>query len=98
MGRVKIIKHTDTSVELEVEGEDHTLCNVLCKELFNDKHVIYAAYHIDHPLVGKPKIYVETDGSKDPIKAIIEASERIKANALKFKELFLKALESAGES
>ncbi len=96
MSRVKILKLTEKSLELELEGEDHTLCNALCKELFNDEHVVFAAYHIDHPLVGKPRVYVETDG-KDPIQAVIEAAERIKLNALKFKELFSEALKSAGK-
>lgn len=95
LSKVRIVKMSEDSIELELEGEDHTLCNVLCKELFNDKHVVFAAYHIDHPLVGKPRIYVQTDGSKAPLQAIIDAAERIRSEALKFKELFLEALKSA---
>lgn len=96
LSKVRIVKVDESSLELELEGEDHTLCNALCKELFNDKHVVFAAYHIDHPLVGKPRIYVQTDGSKAPIQAVIEAAERVRDNALKFKELFLSALKSNG--
>lgn len=94
MLKVKILRSTDDLIEMELEGEDHTLCNALCKELFNDKSIVFASYHIDHPLVGKPILYVQTDGSKSPIEAIIEASKRLKDRALKFSELFSKALES----
>lgn len=92
--KVKILKSTDNSIEMEIEGEDHTLCNALCKELFNDKSIVFASYHIDHPLVGKPRLYVQTDGSKSPVEAIIEASERLRDKALKFRELFSNALKS----
>lgn len=92
--RVRILKSTDDSIEMEIEGEDHTLCNALCKELFNDKSIVFASYHIDHPLVGKPRIYVQTDGSKSPVEAVIEASKRLRDRALEFSELFLKALKS----
>lgn len=93
--KVKILKLTDEAIEMEIDGEDHTLCNALCKELFNDKSVVFASYRIDHPLVGRPRVYVQTDGSKSPVEAIIEASKRLRSRALEFSELFSRALESS---
>lgn len=78
-------------ITVEIKGEDHTFCNILRKELWNDKHVKAAAYTVEHPEVTEPKIIVETDGKEDPRKALVEGAKRVK------KELdnFLKAFEKA---
>jgi len=93
LGRIRILRSTDKVLEFEIEGEDHTLCNVLCSELFNDPHVVYASYKIDHPLIGFPRVYVETDGSKLPLTAVIDAAMRIKGYAAEFKRLFESAIK-----
>ena len=73
---LKVIEEKKNKLILEVEGEDHTLCNAIRKELWNDKNIKVAGYFINHPLVGVPKIVVES--SDEPKKSLIEAAKRLK--------------------
>lgn len=75
---VKILEETKESIKIELQGEDHTLANVLRRELWNDSHVKIAGYNVDHPLIGNPILVVETDGKEDPKKALLAAVDRIK--------------------
>ena len=89
--KLKILEDKKNKIIFTIEGETHTFCNALKKELWNDSHVKVAAYNIDHPFVGKPKMVVETDSSESPKKALTEAAKRLEKNADKFKEAFSKA-------
>lgn len=83
---LKIIENEKKKIILEIVGEDHTLCNALRKELWNDKSVKIAGYNISHPLTASPRIVVETDGKTSPSKALLDAAARLKkdnANLLK---------------
>jgi len=73
---VKIIEMGDDYVKLMVKGEDHTFLNLLQHYLLEDESVIVAKYHIAHPLVAEPELFVRTNG-KNPIKAIMEANEKM---------------------
>jgi DNA-directed RNA polymerase subunit L len=71
----------------EIKGEDHTLCNVLVKELQKDSNVKSAAYRIDHPLQRMPTLLVETNEKTSAKKAILDAINRLaKINAKFLKE------------
>ena len=69
----------------ELKGEDHTLCNALRQELWNDSKVTVSAYNIRHPLVAIPKFIVETKG-KDPKKAVKDAIKRLKERNAELKK------------
>lgn len=86
---IKILEDKKNRIVLEIEGEDHTFCNMIKKELWNDSHVKIAAYNIDHPMVGKPRMIVETDGG-DPRKSLTEAAKRVGKDLDKFKSEFSK--------
>jgi len=73
---VKIIEMGEDYVKLLVKGEDHTFLNLLQHHLLEDESVVIAKYHISHPLVGEPELYVKTNG-KNPLEAIKEANEKI---------------------
>ena len=75
---ITIIEDKKKRLVFEIRGEDHTLCNALREELWNDKSVSVSAYNINHPLVGVPKFIIETDGKKDPKKALKDAIKRLK--------------------
>ena len=79
-------------VEIEIEGEDHTVGNLLRTVLLEDPNVRYAGYRVEHPLVGNLVIAVRTDGSKTPIEAIVQALERAEAKVKEFKEALIRAL------
>lgn len=71
----------------------NTFCNVLKKELWNGGHVKVATYSISHPLVSKPKMIVETDGSETAKNALLGAVQRLKRASEKFKKEFSKEVK-----
>lgn len=73
---INVIKEEKNKLIFEIKGEDHTLANALRKELWNDKKVTAAGYQIEHPLIGIPKMIVETS-SGSPRTAIKDAAERL---------------------
>ncbi len=75
---INILEDKKSRLVFEIHGEDHTFCNILREELWNDKSVKVAAYNISHPLVGIPKFIVETDSKEDPKKALADAVSRLK--------------------
>ena len=85
---VKILDDKKNKLMLEVKGSDHTLCNVLKEELWNDKHVKIATYSIRHPQISVPLIIIETDGELSPKNASINAVQRLHKTNEKFKKEF----------
>jgi DNA-directed RNA polymerase subunit L len=75
---INILEDKKKRLVFELKDEKHTICNVLREELWNDKSVTIAAYNISHPIIGVPKFIVETDGTKEPKKAVKEALKRLK--------------------
>jgi len=84
---IQILEETKRRIKIELPGEDHTFCNILKNELWNDSSVHIAGYNIDHPLVGSPVIIVETTTGKSAKDALFAAVKRIK----KTNSTFLKA-------
>lgn len=91
--RVRVIKRGKNDIELEIEGEGHTFCNILRKTLFEDEAVEYAGYVITHPLIGVPRFYIRTNGRETPEEALIKAAEKIAQKAAQFREVFEKAVK-----
>ncbi|MBS3101050.1 DNA-directed RNA polymerase subunit L [Candidatus Woesearchaeota archaeon] len=85
---IKILDDKKSKLMIEVKGADHTLCNALKAELYNDKHVKIATYSIRHPQISLPQIIVETDGEESPRNALINAVERLHKTNAKFKKEF----------
>ena len=88
--KVKILEEKKNKIVIEIKEETHTFCNALKKELWNDKHVKNAGYNINHPLVGIPRLTVETDSSEAPKKALMDAAKRLEKRADSFKQAFAK--------
>lgn len=74
---INILEDKPKKLVFELKGEDHTLCNALREELWNDESVIVSAYNINHPLIGVPKFIIETK-DKEPKKALKDAILRLK--------------------
>ena len=89
--KIKILDETKKRIEFEIEGENHTLCNILREVLWEDSHVKTAVYRMGHPLVKLPRMLVETDGSETPREALVKAAKSV----LKLNESFSKAFEKA---
>ena len=89
---IKILDDKKNKLIVEVKGIDHSLCNILKSELWNDKHVKTATYSIRHPQISVPQIIVETDGDLSPRNALINAVQRLHKTNEKFKKEFLKEI------
>lgn len=70
---------------------DHTFCNTLKKELWNDKTVTVSGYTQDHIQVGNPRFLVETTGDGDPKKAVLDGVKRLKKENATFLKEFKEA-------
>ncbi len=89
--KIEFLKNEKNKIELKIIGEDHTLCNILRRELWNDNDVDVAAYTIDHPLVSDPIMLVETKKS-DPKKALLNAADSLKKQIEELKKSFSSAI------
>ena len=89
---IKILDDKKNKIIIEVKGADHTLCNALKTELWNDKHVKIATYSIRHPQISVPQVIVETDGEESPRNALINAVQKLHKTNEKFKKEFLKEI------
>lgn len=87
---IKILDDKKNKLIIEVKGADHTLCNAIKAELWNDKHVKIATYSIKHPQISMPRIIIETDGELSPRNALINAVDRMQKNNARFKKEFIK--------
>jgi DNA-directed RNA polymerase subunit L len=83
-GNMKVIKDTKTELEIEITGESHSLCNTLRKTLMDDEDVEAAAYVIEHPIIGEPKLYVK---AKNPKKSLKTAAETVQSKCDELKDL-----------
>lgn len=79
---MKIIKDNKNELEIEITGESHTLCNALRKTLMKDKDVESAAYTVEHPIIGEPKLYLK---AKNPRKSLKKAAKTLKSRCNEFK-------------
>ena len=85
-----IIEDKANKLVFEIEGADHTFCNALKDELRNDDGIIVSAYNISHPLVGKPKFFIEAKKGVKTKEALVKAVDELK----KKNSAFLKAFKS----
>jgi DNA-directed RNA polymerase subunit L len=74
---IKIIRVTKDEAELEFLDEGHTFLNVLKYSLLQDPQVESATYDVKHPMISNPIFHIKTE-SKDPLKALQDASLRLK--------------------
>lgn len=75
---LRVIEEKKNRLVFELKGADHTLCNPLKLELYNDKHVKISTYSIQHPLISSPEVIVETYGEEIPRNTILGAIQRLK--------------------
>jgi DNA-directed RNA polymerase subunit L len=86
--KIDVIESTNKKLVFELEGADHTFCNALKEELRNDSSVTISAYNISHPLVGKPKFFIETNKEGTPKAALEKAVAELKKRNNAFAKAF----------
>jgi DNA-directed RNA polymerase subunit L len=87
---IKVLNKTDTEIEVEIKGEDHTLMNALKSSLLKDKAVKVATYDIEYPGISNPVLFIRTSKSEDPIDALKKASKDLAGECETFIDLFNK--------
>ncbi len=90
---LELIKKEGTVIELKLVGEDHTLCNILRKNLHEDTRVVTAAYNIEHPLLAHPRFYVKVKGGRSPDRALRRAAKKLEEDCSEVRQKLEKALE-----
>lgn len=73
--KVKILKRTANELKIEIEGTGHGVCNILQKQLLENKDVDQAGYDVPHPLASNPIIYIRMKGKAKPEDALLEAAD-----------------------
>lgn len=72
------IRFVENVLEFNIDGEDHTLLNLLREQLSELQQVQFAAYKLlQHE---RPKFYVRTEPEENPIDVIAIASDNIVVN------------------
>ncbi|MFP4403203.1 MAG: RpoL/Rpb11 RNA polymerase subunit family protein [Nanoarchaeota archaeon] len=90
---LKVIEKSKNKIIIEIQNENHTLCNALKDELYNDDSVKSAGYFIKHPVLKVPTMVVETKQGTDVIKTINDAGNRLKKKNKKFIKEFEKEIK-----
>jgi len=78
MLQVRVEVATEQELTVSLQGEDHTILNVLVEELNKDPRVEMAAYEQAHPLTGEYRLTVKTRDEASPLEALRTACERLK--------------------
>ncbi len=86
---INVLEDKKNKLIFEIKGIQQGILNSLKNELYNDKHVKVATYSVNHPLIGKPKMILETDGAA-PREILAKAASRLKKINDKFKSGFVK--------
>lgn len=88
INKLQLINNEEENIII-LEGEDHTMGNLLSNEIQNNKNIKYAAYHIPHPMEKILQIqYTLTDKTADIISIMKECIK----NKIEFFEKMKKIL------
>jgi len=85
------LKRTDNELKFEIEGEGHSLLNLLQKALLEDDNIAMAGYDVPHPLFDRGILYVQTKDKQNPEDVVKEAVKKVKALNKDFDKSFKKA-------
>ena len=85
--QLTVLERSKNRLKFEIKGEDHSFCNILKKEIWNDKNIDIGGYYVEHSLVSEPIFTVQVK-SGDAKKAVLDAVERLKKWNKDLKEQF----------
>ncbi|MEK6958790.1 MAG: DNA-directed RNA polymerase subunit L [archaeon] len=88
--KIEVISNEKNTLEFYLEGERHTLPNLLKEKLNQDAAVEFCAYRLEHPLDKKSRFIIKTT-SKAPKKVLDDALKGIQEDLDAFKKAFDKA-------
>lgn len=73
---IRIIEKAKGLLRLEVDGEGHTLCNLLQTILLENPSVEIAGYDKQHPLTETAILYVRTKGTDSAENLLAQAANK----------------------
>lgn len=82
--RLKIKGKGKNTLRIEFEGEDHSLLNLLRKNLWKDSKIDSASYKKDHPYQSNPELLLKTKKG-DPVKSLKRAARKVSDEAKEFR-------------
>lgn len=85
---------SQNELEIEVEGETHTLGSMLSKELLSMDEVSIAYYLQEHPLKNVIKLYLKTKEGVSAIDVLEKAVERLRHKLTEIENEIEKALKN----
>lgn len=83
--KLSVIANEKNNLEFVIEGERHTIPNMLKEKIAADSSVEFCAYRLDHPLDKKARFIVKTSG-KTPKKVVEDAIKALKEELAEFKK------------
>ena len=86
---IEVLESTKNKLKFKIKGENHTFCNILREELWEDKQTKVSGYNVKKGLETEPVFILETE-SKDPKKVLLDGIDRLRK---KFKELDSKLIK-----
>ena len=86
--KVEVITSEKDTLEFYIDGERHTLPNLLKDKLVDNADVDFVAYKLDHPIDQKSRFIVK---GKNPKKIIETAIKEIESELAEFQKAFEKA-------
>ena len=95
--KIKVLKQTDNELKLEIEGEGHSLLNLLQKALLEDDNIAMAGYDVPHPLFDRGVLYVQTKDKQNPEDVLKEAVKKVQDLNKDFNKSFKKASKAYRE-
>jgi len=90
--KIDVLKNEKNFVEFTIEGQRHTLPNLLKQKLLENKSVEFVSYVLEHPMDKSAKFVLRTDG-KSPKKALEDAAKEIEEELDDFSKKVKKALK-----
>ena len=70
---IKVIPMSESAIQVQIEGTDYSISDIVHRELLSVKHVKFAGVAPPHPLIKIITIQVHTDGMS-PRNAVSEAA------------------------
>ena len=89
---VKVISNEKKSLELEVSGCEQAVLTYIVEKLNKNSDVEFAAYKVDHPIIGSPKMIVKTK-KENALDLVLEELENLGKELATFRKEFKNAVK-----
>lgn len=93
---MKVEKVGEDKYMITIEGEDHSLGNLLARTLLSIKGVKFSYYEQPHPLEERIILFVELEGKKDLKEVLLKALEMIERTNEQFRRLLIEEAGAKG--